>query len=264
MRKERSHKALLPNRPLLASESRHDFDAVFNGFEKELMPQGIIERMYVTAATCIVWDIVRLRSCRVALVNSAFRDALQEVLEQVLGRLRRYHSRRKEELEDEEMVGGAETSDEQVRDTELIEGEDESDAEVGEGKDETDDETDDETEEEEDPDDYNYDPEHLATGWFTDPEVKGIVSKILRQFQLDESAIEAEAIKRCFADLRVLDEMLCTLEARFDKTLRCLAEYRESLARQLRESADRIIEGRKNILALENPVAKPNWVLRGE
>jgi hypothetical protein len=174
--------------------------------------------------------------------------------------LGRYHSSGNDEFEDEETV---ETSDEQgdqaERDTELSERETKTDAEEREEQEETDDEI-----EEEDPDDYNYDPEYLATGWFTDPEVKGIVSKILRQFQLDESAIEAEAIKRCFADLRVLDEMLCTLEARLNKTLRCLAEYRESLARQLREGADRIIEGRKNILTLENPVAKPNWVLRGE
>jgi hypothetical protein len=135
-----------------------------------------------TATVFIAWETVRLRNCRDALVNNEFRKALEQVLEQLLGPLHRYHSRRKEEPEDEEMVGGAETSDGQVRDTELTEGEGESDAEVGDGKDEGDDETDDktgdETEEEEDPDDYNYDPEYLATGWFTDPEVKGIVSKI--------------------------------------------------------------------------------------
>jgi hypothetical protein len=62
------------------------------------------------------------------------------------------------------------------RDTELSDGKDETEAEVGGKKDET--------EKEEDLDDYNYDPDYLATGWFTDPEVKGIVSKILRQFQL--------------------------------------------------------------------------------
>jgi hypothetical protein len=255
----------LGKRPLLVSESRHDFDAVHNGFEKELVPQGIVEQTYVTDSACIAWEIKRLRTCRVALVNSAFRDALEEVLEQALGPLHRYHSRRKEELKDKEMVRGAETSDEQEN-VEFIKGEGESEAEVGKGKDERDaetDESDDETGEEEDPDDYNYDPEYLATGWFTDPEVKGIVSKILGQFQLDESTIEAEAIKRCLPDLEVLDKMLCTLEARLNKTLRCIAEYRESLARQLRESADRIIEGRKNILALEDPVAKLNWVLTG-
>jgi hypothetical protein len=226
------------------------------------MPRGIIERMYVTQATDILWEIVRVRSCRVALVNRAFHDALQEVLRQVLGPLRRYHISRNDDCEDEEIVEtNAEQKDSEAdRDTELSDGEAETEDEGGEGEDETDDETD----EEEDPDDYSYDPANLATGWFTDPEVKDIVSKILRQFQLDESAIEAEAIKRRLSDLRVLDKMLCTLEARLNKTLRCIAEYRESLARQLRESADRIIEGRKNILALEDPVAKLNRVLRGE
>ena len=99
------------------SESRHDFDAVYNGFEKELKPQGIIERMYVTEAACIVWDIVRFRSCRVALVNSAFRDALEEVLRQVLGPLRRYHSR-DDEFENEEMVEANDEEDPEAgRDT---------------------------------------------------------------------------------------------------------------------------------------------------
>jgi hypothetical protein len=107
MRQQRIHRALLPNRPLLVSESRHDFDAVYKALEKELKPEGIIEQMYMTEIAFIVWDTVRLRSCRVALVNNDFRNALQEVLEQVLGPLHRYHSWRKEELEDEEMVGGA-------------------------------------------------------------------------------------------------------------------------------------------------------------
>jgi hypothetical protein len=151
-----------------------------------------------------------------------------------------------------------ETSDKQEgpeaeKDTEISEGEAATGAEAG-GQEH---ETDDQAEEEEDPDDcnYNYNSEFLATAWFTDPEAKCIVSKILRQFQLDESAIEAEAIKRCLPDLEVPDKMLCTLEGRLNKTLRCIAEYRESLALKLRESADRIIEG-KNLLALEDQAGK--------
>jgi hypothetical protein len=72
MRQERSPRALLPNRPLLASESRRDFDAIYKALEKELKPQGIIQQMYVTEIACIVWETVRLRSCRVALVNTRF------------------------------------------------------------------------------------------------------------------------------------------------------------------------------------------------
>ena len=79
MRQERSYRALLPSRPLLLSESRRDFDAVYNAFAKELKPEGIVEQMYMTEIACIVWETVRLRSCRVALVNTAFRDALEEI-----------------------------------------------------------------------------------------------------------------------------------------------------------------------------------------
>jgi hypothetical protein len=141
MRHERSQRALLPTRPLLVSESRHRFDVVYNELEKELMPQGIIERMYVTDAAYIFWEIVRLRSCRVALINTVFRDALVEVLKQVLPPLRRYHSR-DDEFEDQETV---ETRDDQggpgaERNPELSEGEAETDAEVGEQHGETDNE----------------------------------------------------------------------------------------------------------------------------
>jgi len=41
-----------------------------------------------------------------------------------------------------------------------------------------------------------------------------------------------------------------SLVSRRDKALRCIAEYRGSLARQLRESSDRIIEG--DLVALED------------
>jgi hypothetical protein len=37
--------------------------------------------------------------------------------------------------------------------------------------------------------------------------------------------------------------MLTSLESRRNKALGCVAEYRASLAHQLRESADRIIDG---------------------
>jgi hypothetical protein len=84
----------------------------------------------------------------------------------------------------------------------------------------------------------------LAQAWFTDPEVKEKVSELLSQFLLDESAIEAEAIRKSSADLEQLDRMLSSLESRRNKALRLIGEYRDSLARQLRESADRIIDGK--------------------
>jgi hypothetical protein len=45
--------------------------------------------------------------------------------------------------------------------------------------------------------------------------------------------------------------MLTSLESRRNKALGCVAEYRVSLGQQLRESADRVIDG-KGVLRLED------------
>jgi hypothetical protein len=97
--------------------------------------------------------------------------------------------------------------------------------------------------------------EELAHAWFTDQEAKKQVSELLSRFKLDDSAIEAEAIRRSSSDLELLDRMLTSLELRRDKTLACVAEYRASLAHELRESADRLIEG-KDVLRLEPASSK--------
>jgi hypothetical protein len=183
--------ALLPKSPLLLTESADEFDALRDAFEQEIKPQGIIEQMYVHDINSIVWEILRLRRCKVVIINSAFRSALQNLLKQLL----------RQPGEDEYEV------------------EDEAQA--------------------------------LAQSWFTNQQTKKRVSAILSRFRLDESAIEAEAIRRSSSDLELLDRMLTSLESRRDKALRCVAEYRASLAHRLRESADRIIDG-KGVLRLED------------
>jgi hypothetical protein len=97
--------------------------------------------------------------------------------------------------------------------------------------------------------------EDLALAWFTDKEAKKQVSEILSQFKLDDSAIEAEAIRSSSSDLELLDRMLTSLESRRNKALGCVAEYRASLAHQLRESADRLITG-KDVVQLERASSK--------
>jgi hypothetical protein len=49
--------------------------------------------------------------------------------------------------------------------------------------------------------------------------------------------------------------MLTSLESRRNKALGCIAEYRASLAHQLQENAERIIDG-KDVLQLEHPSNK--------
>ncbi len=103
--------------------------------------------------------------------------------------------------------------------------------------------------------DVEDEAEALAQAWFTDQEAKKQVSEILSRFDLDESAIEAEAIRRSSSDLELLDRMLTSLESRRDKALGCVAQYRASLAQQLRDSADRIIDA-KGVLGLEDAASK--------
>jgi hypothetical protein len=191
----RNELALLPKLPLLITESADEFDALRDAFEQEIKPRGIIEQMYVHDICAIVWEILRLRRCKVIIINSAFRSALQNLLKQ-LSRLPGQY--------EYQVEGEAQT---------------------------------------------------LAHSWFTDQEAKKQVSEILSRFDLDESAIEAEAIRRSSSDLELLDRMLTSLESRRDKALGCVAQYRASLAHQLRENSDRIIDG-KGVLRLEDAASE--------
>jgi DNA mismatch repair ATPase MutS len=191
----RNELTLLPKLPLLITEAADEFDALRDAFEQEIKPRGIIEQMYVHDISSIVWEILRLRRCKVVIINSVFRSALQDLLKQVLRQPGQYEY---------QVEGEAQT---------------------------------------------------LAQSWFTDQEAKKQVSEILSRFDLDEFAIEAEAVRRSSSDLEVLDRMLTSLESRRNKALGCVAEYRASLAQQLRDSADRIIDG-KGVLRLEDAASK--------
>ena len=190
----RNELALLPKLPLLITESADEFDALRDAFEREIKPRGIIEQMYVHDISAIVWEILRLRRCKVIIINSAFRSALENLLVQL------------------RQPG---QQDFQARDR----------------------------------------ARELAQAWFTDKEAQNQVSELLSRFDLDESAIEAEAIRKSSSDLELLDGMLASLETRRNKALGCVAEYRASLAHQLRESADRIIDG-KDVLRLEDAASE--------
>ena len=97
--------------------------------------------------------------------------------------------------------------------------------------------------------------EQLAQGWFTDDASKKQVAEILRQRQLDNSAIEAEAIRSLASELEMLDRMLTSLEGRRNRTIRFIAEYRESFAKKVRDGSDRLIEG-DSAFWLDNPNAQ--------
>jgi hypothetical protein len=81
----------------------------------------------------------------------------------------------------------------------------------------------------------------LAYAWLEGSNGKTLVQHLLRQTRLGEDAIDAEAFKRVFPDVLQVDNMLKSMEARFSKTLRRIAEYRKSLALQIQSKADQIL-----------------------
>ena len=93
-----------------------------------------------------------------------------------------------------------------------------------------------------------------AREWFEDLKAKKEILADLNQYELDEFAIDAVAIKKMAEELEHLDRLLVSLELRRDKALRNIAEYRRDLAKLLRDSSDRIIEGK--VLALEQGSGK--------
>src|SRR5215475_14478740 len=77
---------LLPKLPLLITESADEFDALRDVFERKIKPRGIIEQMYVHDICSIVWEILRLRRCKMMIINSAYRSALEHLLVELLRR----------------------------------------------------------------------------------------------------------------------------------------------------------------------------------
>src|ERR1700733_7539909 len=133
--------------PLLITESAEDFAGLAEALTQEIKPRGIIERIYVDEIAALVWEIRRLRRCKNVIVNTAFKDALSEIVYRLAG-----------------------------------------EPELGTAKREW--------------------MDNVCRDWFSKPEARKEVSNLLEQFHLDESAIEAEAIRGEFQDLETLDRML--------------------------------------------------------
>jgi hypothetical protein len=84
----------------------------------------------------------------------------------------------------------------------------------------------------------------LVRGAFSDPAVRTKVLELLNQNQQDESAIEAEGIRSSFEDFERIVRLLAILESRRDRAHRQISEYRKGFAQRLRDTSDRIIEGK--------------------
>ena len=173
---------LFSKTPLLITESRDDFDALKAALTSEIKPRGIVQQLYLNDSATLIWEISRLRRCKVAIVNTAFRGAVWGIVDRLLGH------------------PGMGTAERKWADA-------------------------------------------VSRDWFSKPTARKEVLELLGKFQLDESAIEAEAIRSTLSELEILDRMLMMLELRLNKALRSIADYRDSFAIQVREVSNRVIEG---------------------
>ena len=189
-RRNSADRAPLPRLPLLITERQNDFDRIRDTLNTEIKPSGIVDQMYVADVAYLTWEILRFRRCKSGIINLAFRDALKEVLEQVL-------------------------------------------RQPGHG-----------------PYGVKDEADELARKWFSDQEGRKRVLELLGEFQLDEVAIEANAVRRSAGDLELLDRLLASLESRRNRTLRCIGEYRNALAQQLKENSKKLLDG--EVVALES------------
>jgi hypothetical protein len=100
---------------------------------------------------------------------------------------------------------------------------------------------------------------HLAATvkdfWLFDAGVRERVLEHLDAYGLDESAIEAEAMRWVAQDLKMLDMMMASLERRFQSKLDVIAKYRQTFADQARIASDRLIEATP-VTQLEKPRTK--------
>jgi hypothetical protein len=167
--------ALRSKPPVLRSESADEYTSLYKKLVEEIRPQGAIEAVYVEEITDLIWDIQRLRNCKVNVIHQTLRRALGSLLSQLL------------------------PLDEKIK------------------------------------------AQGLADRWFEDTTAKEAVSKILKRFDLDESAIEAEAIKLTSDQLEWLDKALVLASSRLDKSLRFIKSYRVGFADDVRRHSDRLL-----------------------
>lgn len=92
--------------------------------------------------------------------------------------------------------------------------------------------------------------ENTAQRWHTNKQTRKWAERVLKQFQLDHSAIEARAYINQSDAIEHIDKLLAAAESRRNKVLRFTAEYRQSLASSLEKTTNRIIDSQ--VLAIEH------------
>jgi hypothetical protein len=100
------------------------------------------------------------------------------------------------------------------------------------------------------------DQRELADRWFTNKRVRRSVLAFLRKHDLDESAIDAEALQNSMPGLEDIDRRLAELEARRDRIVRRFEDYRSGLSTRVRASSDQSVDDNA-VLTIENGLDEP-------
>jgi len=83
----------------------------------------------------------------------------------------------------------------------------------------------------------------LAKDWFDDEKSRKQISELLGGLEIDDLEIETSVLDNLSEEIAAIDRKITAAESRRDKTLRCIAEYRQSLAVVIKRTTDAIIEG---------------------
>jgi hypothetical protein len=187
---KRNLNSILFPSPVLITERQEEYDKLLEALTQELAPRGIVEKLSVADIANLVWEILRLRRCKTAILDMASKDAVQHIL------CRPGYT------------------------------------------------------------DADLDWAKIASAvWLTHAGYREDIIEHLEASGLDESAIEAETMRRVAHDLEMLDTTMASLEMRFQKALRAIADYRETFANQARMASNRLIEATP-VIQLEKPRTK--------
>jgi hypothetical protein len=94
--------------------------------------------------------------------------------------------------------------------------------------------------------------EYLAAKWFTNKTAKRTVARILRDFGLDETSIDAEAFLLAMAEIGHFETRQAELEGRREKILRRIEDHRAGLAIEVITTLDQYAGDDASTLAGED------------
>jgi hypothetical protein len=79
----RSHLAVMSPSRVLLTESADEFARLHHALKHEIKPQGAVMNFSVNDVAELMWEIRRYRRAKTTLINSGFRRALKNLLQQV-------------------------------------------------------------------------------------------------------------------------------------------------------------------------------------